>query len=439
MLDKPSAVPHTPGVYFFKKGSVLLYIGKALDLKKRLASYFRATVGDKVRRLRAEATSVEWNEMASNIEALIREAELIRRYTPKYNVLMRDDKSYLYVAFTREPFPRVVAVRRTMIADARWDVVVGPFISSMTLYATLKLLRRIFPYCTCRTPHKRPCWNAQIGRCPGFCCDKSTSQNSNDKLQTEYGENIKNIIAVLSGKRRGLAVRLKREMREASRAEAYERAALLRDQTERLEDIFRHRHTLSPLRGRGTRVAWPRMEKIVRATTGAEREICRVEGYDISNISGTAATGSMVVFVDGSPVKAEYRKFKIKTVHRISDVDMHREVMRRRLSHPEWPYPDLIVIDGGKPQLNAVASVIREARERRHALGITLSALAKRGEELYIEGKTKPVRLDSLPHPVMHFFQRVRDESHRFAKRYHHKLRELSYHGQVSQKQTPRV
>ncbi|TSD03043.1 MAG: excinuclease ABC subunit C, partial [Parcubacteria group bacterium Greene0714_36] len=111
MLGKPPTIPHTPGVYLFKKGSALLYIGKALDLKKRLSSYFRVRVGDKVRRLRTEATSVEWSETASDIEALIREAQLIRRYAPTYNVLMRDDKSYLYVAITREQFPRVVAVR----------------------------------------------------------------------------------------------------------------------------------------------------------------------------------------------------------------------------------------------------------------------------------------------------------------------------------------
>ena len=429
MLGRPPTIPHTPGVYLFKKGSALLYIGKALDLKKRLSSYFRVRVGDKVRRLRTEATSVEWSETASDIEALIREAQLIRRYAPTYNVLMRDDKSYLYVAITREQFPRVVAVRKTMIADVRWSVVIGPFISGSILYATLKMLRRIFPYCTCRTMHKRSCFNAQIGRCFGFCCSKNQTQNAKRKTQSdEYGKNIKNIIAVLRGKRRGLAARLKKEMREHSRQEEYERAALLRDQIERLEDIFRHRHTLSPLRGRGARVAWPRMERVIRTVTGGvSRKISRVEGYDISNISGTSATGSMVVFVDGAPARSEYRKFKIKTVHQPSDVDMHKEVMRRRLQHPEWPYPDLIVIDGGKPQLNAVASVVREARERHHSLGITLSALAKREEELYTESTAKPVRLDSLPRPVMHFFQRIRDESHRFAKKYHHKLRELSY------------
>ncbi|MEK7541807.1 MAG: GIY-YIG nuclease family protein [Patescibacteria group bacterium] len=427
MVQIPEDIPHTPGVYLFTQGRTLLYIGKAADLKKRLASYFRRNASDKVRRLREEATALEWIETDSGIEALIREAELIKRHVPKYNILMRDDKSYLYVVLTREQFPRVVVAHKTAIADARWLRTIGPFTSGTALYATLKILRRIFPYCTCRRPHRRPCVNAQIGRCPGFCCDKSKSQNPNGKFQSEYNGNIKNIIAVLSGRRRGLAMRLKREMRAASHHEAYERAAMLRDQIARLEDVFRHRHTLSPLRAGHARVAWPRIERDIRIATGAERRISRVEGYDISNISGISATGSLVVFVDGAPAKSAYRKFRIKTVRGANDVAMHREVMRRRMSHPEWPYPDLIVMDGGKPQLHAASAAWSIRPPTPSHQPPIIVALAKREEELYIEGKKRPVRLDSLTREVMHFFQRVRDESHRFAKKYHHKLREIDF------------
>ena len=159
-----------------------------------------------------------------------------------------------------------------------------------------------------------------------------------------------------------------------------------------------------------------------------EKKISRVEGYDISNISGTEATGSMVVFANGRPAKSEYRKFKIKTVRGANDVAMHYEVMRRRLAHREWPYPDIIVMDGGKPQLHAAVAALRVPRSKnQESRGIVLTALAKREEELYIEGRAMPVRLDSLSRDAMHFFQRVRDESHRFAKKYHHKLREMSY------------
>lgn len=209
-------------------------------------------------------------------------------------------------------------------------------------------------------------------------------------------------------------------MRQAAKLREFERAAILRDQMLGLENIFSH--PLMPVL-RSPRASWPKIEKIIQAVTGAKKKISRVEGYDISNISGTAATGSMVVFVNGIPEKSEYRKFKIKTVRQISDVDMLKEVVGRRLAHKEWQYPDLMVIDGGKPQLNVVRSVITS----NQLLIIKLAALAKREEELYIEGRAKPILLSTLPTEAAFFFQRVRDESHRFATRYHHKLREKEF------------
>lgn len=414
-----------------------LYIGKAADLKKRLTSYFRANASDKVRRLREEATTLEWIELDSEIEALIREAELIKQHLPKFNVLLRDDKSYFYVAFTKEEFPRVFAVHKTNLDRARYRRVVGPFTSGSALRATLKLLRRTFPYCTCTTAHKRPCLSAEIGRCPGFCCATAlpasltskqtslirTNKGGRDIDVARYHENIRNIIAILSGKRKRIASRLKREMREAAKKQDFERAAKLRDQMESIENIFAHREILK-LQGalRHVPIGWASIEQEIRSLLGTNQRIRRVEGYDISNISGTASTGSMVVFVSGLPAKNEYRKFKIKTVRGANDVAAHREVMARRLARRTWPRPDLVLIDGGKPQLAAVKSVLRPGNET-----ILLAALAKREEELYIEGREAPIRLDSLSRETMHFFQRVRDESHRFAKKYHHKLREISY------------
>lgn len=422
-IIRPSNIPAVAGVYLFFHNRVPLYIGKAANLKKRLASYFRSNASGKVRQLREEATKLEWIETESEAEALIKEAELIKKYRPKYNILMRDDKSYFYVAFTREKFPRTVVVHKTDLQDRKWRRTIGPFTSGSALRMTLKLLRRIFPYCTCKALHKRPCLNAQIGRCPGFCCNKSQVEIADHKTQSEYKRNIKNIVAVVSGKRTWLLLQLKREMRVASRTQEYERAAKLRDQIEGLENIFTHRSVLSPPLQYYVISKWEKIEKSVRQLIGVKSRISRVEGYDISNISGTHATGSMAVFIDGKPAKSEYRKFRIKTIRGANDVAMHREVIRRRMSHHEWPYPDLILIDGGKPQLNAVRAEMSSPHMR-------VAALAKREEELYTEAGTRPIRLDSLPAEVMHFFQHVRDESHRFAKRYHHKLREMTYRPQ---------
>ena len=200
MVIQPNFIPHTPGVYTFRRGGKPIYIGKAGDLKKRLTSYFRKNASDKVTRLREEATSLSWIETRSEIEALIREAELIKRHFPKFNVLLRDDKSYSYAVFTREKFPRVFTAHKTQLDAKKFSRAIGPFTGRAALRAALKILRRASPYCTCGTPHKRPCLNAQIQRCPGYCCDKSPWQNLNPQ---EYTQNIKNIIAVLSGKRHG--------------------------------------------------------------------------------------------------------------------------------------------------------------------------------------------------------------------------------------------
>lgn len=437
MITQPSYIPRTPGVYVFLSGKTPLYIGKAADLKKRLVSYWKKNAGQKIARLCSEATHIEWTQTPSEVDALLKEAELIKKHLPKYNVLMRDDKNYSFVGITRGKFQRIFVThqphgKQKAKCDTRIDYI-GPFTHAGALKATLRLLRKIFPYCTCKNPHKRPCLNAHIGRCPGFCCDKDKGEESNSAWQKEYAMNVKNIIAILSGKKKKLFSELKRQMKIASKNQEYEKAALIRDQEASLKDVFLHRRVLEQSAHSIDAIQWNAVEKNITSLLGVKK-ISRAEGYDISNIQGAAATGSMVVFVDGKPAKAEYRKFRIKTVRGISDVDMHKEVMRRRLAHPEWQYPDLIVIDGGIPQLNAAKAIrdfkIQSPIQSGTKFKIPITALAKREEELYIEGRQKPIRLDTLPPPTKFFFQRVRDESHRFAKKYHHKLREINYRHQ---------
>lgn len=461
--------PHTPGIYIFKKATKPLYIGKAADLRKRLASYFREKVSEKIRQMLAEATKLEWIETSSEVEAFLKEAELIKKYRPKYNYLLRDDKNYFYVGITDEAFPKIFLTHQPVFmrsgpardSCSRTARYVGPFTSGAALKSVLRLLRHIFPYCTCRTPHKRFCLNAQIGRCPGYCCI-SRSRRHTDKLgnagmifteRKEYDENIKNVISVLYGKRKRILADLRNQMQNAAQKEEFEKAAKIRDQIKGLENIFSHRQFLEnrpqPFtkreKGWVDTSDWPKTEKYIRQLLGIKNKISRVEGYDISNISGTEATGSMVVFIDGLPAKSKYRKFKIKTVHGANDVGMLKEVIKRRLAHHEWPYPELMLIDGGRPQLNAVLAVLRgfihkSIRMKRDAgklvefvstsvdvCDIKVASLAKKEEELYLENRKAPIRLFTLPQSSALFFQHVRDESHRFAKKYHLKLREISY------------
>ena len=426
-----SLVPTDPGVYIFWRKSEPLYVGKAAHLRKRVSSYFRANVSDKVRQLRAEADHLEFIITQSEVEALVTEADLIKRHMPKFNVLLRDDKNYFYVAVTRENFPRIFLthqlqknrIGKMKLAPQQSVEYIGPFTSGSALKDVLKLLRRTFPYCTCKDRHKRPCLNSQIGRCPGYCCFSADHDMNSPKRKEEYASNIKNIIGILSGRKTKLLAQMKREMRIAAKKEDFMQAAHLRDQIASIENIFAHKplvrrrpvHTKQSLH-------WNKIERVIRTLLGISTPVRRVEGYDISNISGTHATGSMVVFINGKPDKTEYRMFKIKTIGQANDVAMHREVMRRRLANTDWPRPDLLLIDGGKPQLNAVQKELRPGNPDIH-----LAALAKREEDLFFEANPTPQRLDSLPPEVKFFFQQVRDESHRFAKRYHHKLREISY------------
>lgn len=450
-VKERNKAPHSPGVYLFKKGEAMLYIGKAADLKKRLSSYFRKNIGGKMRQMLAGATKLEWLETSSEVEAFLKEAELIKKYQPKYNYLLRDDKNYFYVGVTKETFPKLFITHQPRAQSARIknqksrinpklnSNYLGPFTSGAALKSVLRLLRRVFPYCTCKTSHQRPCLNAQIGRCLGFCCDKSKSQIQNPKFQNEYKDSLKNIIAVLSGKRKRILAELKRAMNTAAKNEDFEKAAKIRDQIWGLENIFSHQKFLEG--GLPARIPpspnWQKTEKYIRRLLGIKHGISRVEGYDISNLSGTEATGSLVVFINGQPAKSEYRKFRIKTVGGANDTAMLREVVRRRLAHPEWPYPELMLIDGGRAQLGAAqAAKLQNTNSKSQTnykfqnlkiQNISIAALAKHHEELYTEWRKAPLRLSTLPQNVALFFQRVRDESHRFAKMYHHKLREISY------------
>lgn len=402
-------IPQKSGIYIFSKGKTPIYIGKAANLKKRLAQYFRKNSGGKIGALIHEATNIRWEEAESETEALVKEAELIKRHIPKYNVLMRDDKNYFYVAITKENFPRIFITHQPGALKAAF---IGPFTSGRHLKTALRAIRTSFPYCTCKKSHKRPCLHSSIGRCPGYCCLQNKFFHEGDFKQ--YRENVSYIAAILRGRQRSILRNLKRSMRRAAETQDFERAARLRNQVYSIGNIFSH----TRVQNLETKFPSSKIKRTLQAVLKTKKDIRRVEGYDISHISGREATGSMVVFIDGRPSKSDYRKFKIKTIFESNDVAMLKEVLRRRLDHPEWKYPDLMLIDGGKQQLNATLSVMG-----RRGRGIFVAGLAKREEELHLKKQKRSVPLSTLPNHTAFFFQRVRDESHRFAKKYHHILR----------------
>jgi len=387
----------TSGVYAFKSKGGLLYIGKAINIKERVKNhFFQPTHRDNL--FINQVTKIGFWETNSEVEALLLEARLIKQYQPKFNVVWRDDKNYFYVAIAKTPLPKVSVVHQ----KADNSRLIGPFIEGRSLKKVLQLLRKIFPYYTVDKHGPKPCLWCQLGLCPGPDPDKK-----------QYRKNINNLISVLEGKKQKVLRDLRKDMKKYSQARDFEKAAQARDQIFSLERVISHAHIFESSR---QPVDWAKTEGILQTIIGTSQKISRIEGYDISNTQGNEATASMVVFVNGSADKSQYRKFKIKTVEGPNDTAMIKEALSRRM-HNDWPLPDLIFIDGGKGQLNAALSVIKE---------IPVCALAKRNNELFIKGRKEVLLLKNLPREIYNLILQIRDESHRFAITYHKKLRQKS-------------
>lgn len=515
-----STLPQTPGVYLFRdtRGRVL-YVGKAKLLKARVSSYFRSSTALEPAKhdMVGQIAAIDTISTATENEALVLEANLIQKYQPPYNVVLRDDKYYLFIKITPGPLPRVFPVRRLKRDGARYF---GPYSSAYAVRETLKLLRRLFPF---REERDRP--RDHIFPHPLF------AQNA-----TTYQQNIHNIIRFLKGERDDIIETLRTGMQAAAARLAYEQAALWRNQLrmiERLDQqqnvylprmptldiisvahgqlrsaanvfsirrgklldkntfLLQHRGTaqlpdivrqfmlhyyrvaqdipptiavptplddsallaqwinpghpvrlIVPRRGRlkalvelGERNAAELLRQEHQAVMTAERgrravqELAqalqlsvvpeRIETYDISNIQGRLATGSLVVFTAGQAQPKEYKRFKIRLTHTPNDFVMLQEVLTRRFAHHahDWPLPDLIMIDGGKGQLSAAHKILKSL-----AIPVPVISLAKREEELFIPGRAQSVRL-AYDCDALYLVQRMRDEAHRFTLTYHRLLR----------------
>jgi excinuclease ABC subunit C len=393
-------LPTEPGVYLMRDAEGrLLYVGKASSLKRRVASYFERPHDVRIEKLVSEIAFIEYEETASALEALILESHLIKTLQPPYNILEKDDKSYLWVEITHEAFPRVLLVRGTApqgLKSRRF----GPFVSGSSAKVAYHLIRKIFPFNIHSVVEvrpqdaprsdlnqQRPCFDYQLGLCPGTCVGAISKE--------DYAKTIKHIVQFFDGKKRQIVIELKKEMTEASDKQEFEKAEKIKRQIFALDHIkdtaLFDTDNLPP----------------------SDSRTYRIEGYDISHISGTSAVGSMVVFIGNDPDKNAYRKFRIRTIAQSDDTGMLKEVMRRRLKHSEWPIPDLMLIDGGQGQVNAVAEVVESCGIKVPIIGIAKGPGRKKNEFI---GRI-PVGFD--PKTLIH----VRDEAHRFAVSYHRKLR----------------
>lgn len=423
LKDKIVSAPEKPGVYFFKNNQgEVIYVGKATNLKKRLQSYLHkssSTESPLKKALLKEIHRVRWEVKQNEIETLLAETHYIKKLNPKYNILMRDDKNYFYLTLTKQDFPHLQITHQ----PPKNQRTIGPFTSGAACRESLRVLRKIFPYCTCNRTHVAGCTNYYLGLDPGYCCSKEIrdkSEKSMRKLKQQYRANLKKIMAVFSGKKAKIIEKLEKEMEIEADHKNFEKAAKIRDQMMNLEQVLAHKQVIS--QNLVSNILWEQI--------GLHSPPKRIEGYDVSNIKGNKATASMVAFVASKepdlgleacsflPKKSQYRKFKIKTTLGAGDPLMIKEALSRRLQHPEWSFPELIIIDGGKSQLNA-AKKVKEANKAN----FYLAAVAKAGNMLYTENQPSQ-SIDKLAPPLTYLLKRITDQAHRFAVAYHRKLRD---------------
>ena len=401
--EKLKALPDQPGVYLFKdREGKIIYVGKALSLRKRVSSYFQPArpLTAKLMQLVGQVADLDWILAGSEAEALLYEAGLIREKQPKYNVLFRDDKSYPYLKITaEEPFPRLFIGRGTGETGIK---TIGPFAHAGLLHQAFKAVRGVIPFRTCRVLPKRACLDYHLGLCQAPCEGKIT--------QAEYQENLSKVFRLMEGKKEEVLEELRAKMKHASDQRRYEEAAKIRDQISNLLDLAVRPRQFVPERALSDLQAILQLPRLPR----------RIVGFDVSNIFGKEPVGSMVTFLDGKPFKEGYRRFKIKTVRGIDDFAMMREIVRRHLAavqSKEEPAPDFLLIDGGRGHLNAALEVLKELKMDLPAAGI-----AKEFEILFLPGRADPVVLPPESR-ARRLAQRVRDEAHRFAIGYHRLLR----------------
>lgn len=416
--------PAGPGVYLMKDAEArVIYVGKAVNLRSRAGSYFSkaAEVERRTAELVTEIADIDYIETDSEVDALLMEARLIKDIQPKFNSLLKDDKTFPYLQITtREDFPRVEFTRQP---ETKGVQLYGPFTSAGQLRGTIAVLQKIFRFRTCsldieendeRWRWFRPCLLASINQCTAPCNVRISKE--------EYRKDIRRLRMFLDGKKDRLLRDMKKDMEEASKALLFEKAAGIRDDIRSLETLN--------LRGNLEEHAQPEVFYVdpKKGVAGLKQVLKmseaprRIEGIDIAHLQGGETVASLVQFIDGLPFKHGYRRYKIKSVEGVDDFASMREVVMRRfrrLQKEGESFPDLLLIDGGKGQLNAV---LQTFADMDIVPPMTVS-LAKREEEIFVPGQSEPHKLSRHAY-ALRLLQYVRDESHRFAQHYHHILRQ---------------
>lgn len=399
-------LPDQPGVYFFLGSKKeILYIGKATSLRNRVRSYFAKDIKEKrselIEQMVEAAKTIEWTVTDSVLEALILETNLIRTHKPRYNTISKDDKSYNHLVITKEEWPRVLVVRgKDLTEQFSEDEILyefGPFPSGSLFKEALKIIRKLFKFYDTKRPvgeekskvvKGKIDFNRQIGLYPS------------EENKVEYQKTIRHIKLFFEGKKDQILSELRKEMMAAAKVEAFEEAERLKRKIFALEHI--------------QDVALIKDEnKVYR-----DQNQMRIEAYDVAHLSGEDMVGVMTVIENGEPRKSEYRKFKIRTVDHSNDPGALKEILDRRLAHPEWPFPQIIVVDGSTAQKNAAEWVLR-----KYSMAIPVVAVVK-------DERHKPIRViaaKKLREQYEDLILLANAEAHRFSLAYHREKRSKRY------------
>ena len=405
--EKLKEIPHLPGVYIMKDASgEAIYIGKAKDLSKRVSGYFQESRPRTAKHMSLveKVMDLEYIITGSEEEALIYEANLVKEKKPRYNVDLKDDKSFPLLKITlNEKFPRLTITRKKIDDGSRYF---GPYTKAGLLRNAVCILKNIFPLRICRKIPGEPCLAYHIGQCLGPCINKIDEKS--------YSEIVGGLILFLDGKKTRLIKELADKMKDLADKKNFEQAAVIRNRLSALLEVSDRKAS--------DYSSWGSIALKLKKILKLPALPLKIEAFDISNISGKEATGSMVYFNKGLPDKSNYRKFRIKNVKGINDYAMMKEIVHRRykrLKEEDKGYPDLIIIDGGKGHLRAAYEELLKLKVSH----IPAIGIAKQEEKIYTLGSREPLDINR-DSEILHFIQSIRDEAHRFALKYHHKLRE---------------
>ena len=424
--EKIAELPDLPGVYLFKnKDYKIIYIGKAASVKKRLRGHFAKGGSSKHVMLLSNIVDIDYILTSDESTALLLEAALIKRYSPRYNVLLKDDKSYPRLKLTiNEDYPRLLITRKVKPDHALYF---GPFTNAKLLREAFKFMRRVFPLRTCQKmpaqTNKRGCLDFHIGQCIGPCMHNNRSK--------EYNAIVGELRFFLEGRQKELIELLRSQMHKVAEDKDYESAARIRNRMQALSVVSGADNSVDLPCAHSGKVCTDSMSRMpatiplqvedLRSLLKLVNPLRTIEAFDVSNISGKEAVGSMVCFTDGKPRKSRYMHFKIKTVHVIDDYSMMREIVSRRykrLLSERSALPDLIIIDGGKGHLAASKAELRSLR----IVNIPVIGIAKNPDKIYVHERKDPILFGKFTQALL-FCERVRDEAHRFAISYHRILR----------------